>query len=125
MKYKNVVALRHLSSEHYKETMEKAALYTSFRWFEPFGLVTVEAMSSGAIPIIYASGLNGSWTDIVAHGKYGFGFKTSEEFLDIAERILHDERLQRRMANVAQDRSKAFSKEEFKRNFLRVWKALL
>ncbi len=53
---------------------------------EPFGIVVVEAMAMGAVPIVPRSG--GPWYDIVEAGKYGFGYDTVNEAVDAARRIL-------------------------------------
>ncbi|WP_291767898.1 glycosyltransferase, partial [Caldivirga sp. UBA161] len=44
---------------------------------EHFGIAIVEAMSTGAVPIVHKDG--GAWLDIVKQGKYGFGYISINE----------------------------------------------
>jgi len=47
---------------------------------EHFGISLVEAMSTGAIPIVHRNG--GAWLDVVERGRFGFGFDTPNEALE-------------------------------------------
>jgi glycosyltransferase involved in cell wall biosynthesis len=44
---------------------------------EHFGIAVVEAMSTGAIPVVRRDG--GVWLDVVERGRFGFGFNNVEE----------------------------------------------
>ena len=44
---------------------------------EHFGIAVVEAMSTGAIPVVHRDG--GVWLDVVEEGRFGFGFNNVEE----------------------------------------------
>jgi len=59
--------------------LAKAKAIISAAHFEPFGIAVVEGMYAGAIPIVYEGPLSGPWIDIIEQGKYGLGFRTSEE----------------------------------------------
>ncbi len=50
---------------------------------EHFGIAIVEAMSTGAVPIVHKDG--GAWLDIVERGKYGFGYSSIN---DAAEAVI-------------------------------------
>ncbi|MBI3343052.1 glycosyltransferase, partial [Candidatus Gottesmanbacteria bacterium] len=52
---------------------------TDPRWMEHFGITTVEAMSAGAVPIVFAGG---GQPEIVEDGKNGFLWDTIDELLE-------------------------------------------
>jgi len=59
------------------ELLRKAKIYLHPMKYEHFGITMVEAMASSLVPVVHKSG--GLWTDIVEFGRYGFGFKDTEE----------------------------------------------
>ncbi|MGC9225873.1 glycosyltransferase [Caldivirga sp.] len=77
---------------------------------EPFGIVVVEAMATGAVPVVPKSG--GPWYDIIDRGKYGLGYSNLEEATNAAEHVLrggYDD-----YALLAMRRAEEFSMEVFK-----------
>lgn len=77
---------------------------------EPFGIVVVEAMATGAVPVVPKSG--GPWHDIISYGKYGLGYSTLDEAVDAVEYVLkggfND------YSPLAMERANEFSYERFK-----------
>ena len=77
---------------------------------EHFGIAIVEAMSTGAVPVVHRDG--GAWLDVVEEGRFGFGFNTVNE---AAEQVLNalDANAEYREAVMA--RSMIFSYGNFKK----------
>ena len=76
-----------LSQKSHEETVKLYSLYliivVSSIWDEPFGLVAIEAMASGCVPIVSDSG---ALTEIVEDGKNGLVFQKGES-KDLADKI--------------------------------------
>jgi glycosyltransferase involved in cell wall biosynthesis len=68
------------------ELLRRAKVYLHPMKYEHFGISVVEAMAAGLVPVVHKSG--GPWTDIVEFGKYGFGFKDTEEASNYIEDII-------------------------------------
>lgn len=77
---------------------------------EHFGLTTLEAMKSGAVPIVFGGG---GQKEIVDHQKNGFLWKTEEDLVNYTLRVIEDNKLYSRLAKKAQQRAKDFSQEKF------------
>ena len=79
---------------------------------EHFGIVTVEAMSAGCVPVVIA---RGGQPEIVEHGVSGFLWSTLEELTRYSARLTTDPELLARMSAAARERAKTFSKAAFVR----------
>jgi glycosyltransferase involved in cell wall biosynthesis len=79
---------------------------------EYFGIALVEQMAAGCVPIVYKH--TAPWEDIVAEGKFGFGFETIEDLANTIDNIMGDEELQTKMSNVARIRAKEFDEKVFR-----------
>ena len=77
---------------------------------EHFGISTVEAMASGAVPIVIAQG---GQKEIIEDQKSGLLWSSVEEWIEKTSMILNDKKLQQRLSQNAINRSKLFSKERF------------
>ena len=84
---------------------------------EHFGIVTVEAMAAGCVPIVINKG---GQRDIVEHGVSGFLWNTLDELKEYTLRLTRDEQLRARMSNAARDRAGVFSTEKFVKGFTRL-----
>lgn len=82
---------------------------------EHFGIVTVEAMAAGCVPIVINKG---GQPEIVEHGVNGFLWNTFEELKQYTMLLARDEQLRREMAEAARVRAQFFSLEEFVNRFL-------
>jgi glycosyltransferase involved in cell wall biosynthesis len=85
---------------------------------EHFGIVTVEAMAAGCVPVVFNQG---GQPEIVQHGVSGFLWNTLPELEDYTLRLAHDEPLRQRMAAAARDRAGLFTRD----NYLARFRALV
>ncbi len=76
----SVEVIPNISEEGRRELLCRARAILHTHPAEHFGLVIVEAMSTGAVPVVHKDG--GAWFDIVEEGRYGFGYDTIEEAVD-------------------------------------------
>jgi glycosyltransferase involved in cell wall biosynthesis len=81
---------------------------------EHFGIVTVEAMAAGCVPVVIHKG---GQPEIVEHGVNGFLWRTLEELQEYTSQLATDEAVRERMAEAARTRAQAFSKENYLRRF--------
>ena len=88
---------------------------------EHFGIVTVEAMAAGCVPIVINKG---GQREIVEHGVSGFLWNTLEELKEFTLRAARDEQLRMRMADAARARAQMFSAENFVKQYLRLFDAM-
>ncbi len=77
---------------------------------EHFGIVTVEAMSAGCVPVVINKG---GQPEIVEHGVNGFLWNTLEELKGYTCLLAKDEKLRNRMAAAAVERSRLFSTSQY------------
>lgn len=77
---------------------------------EHFGITTVEAMASGAVPIVIDKG---GQREIVDDGVNGFRWTTLETLGDATRLLIADCALRDRLAKAAIEKSKKYSSEEF------------
>jgi len=81
---------------------------------EHFGIVTVEAMAAGCVPVVINKG---GQPEIVQHGVSGFVWNTLEELKGYTTLLARNEDLRQRMADAARTRARVFSKECFLERF--------
>lgn len=89
---------------------------------EHFGIVTVEAMSAGCVPVVIRKGAQ---PEIVEDGVSGFLWDTLEELQSYSRRLMDDERLFAVMSQNARIRAGAFSRERFLERFQELAEPLL
>jgi glycosyltransferase involved in cell wall biosynthesis len=77
---------------------------------EHFGIVTVEAMASGCIPIVINKG---GQPEIVRHGVNGFLWDTFKELEEYTMLIARDDMLRKRMSEAARSSAQLYSRSEF------------
>jgi len=94
----------------------KVIVHTAIR--EPFGIAIVEGMASGCIPVV-RQGFNGPWIDITQSGRYGIGFKSSDELASIIEDVLHNYEKYKVTYNLV-DRALYFDVSNFQTCFLHI-----
>jgi glycosyltransferase involved in cell wall biosynthesis len=81
---------------------------------EHFGIVTVEAMAAGCVPVVINKG---GQSEIVEHGVNGFLWNTLDELAGYTLRLIEDEDLQARMSVAARARGRAFDRNHFVARF--------
>jgi glycosyltransferase involved in cell wall biosynthesis len=123
-KMNSVIIYDFLPDNMYSEILSQAAVILNLRYLEPFGISTVEAMSSGAIPAILRSRYNGSWLDICLKNNVGQGIESPTSFLDWLERLL-DENLRKSGSELALSVSQAFIPPAFTSGFIRIIDSLI
>jgi glycosyltransferase involved in cell wall biosynthesis len=84
---------------------------------EHFGLVTVEAMSAGAVPVVAN---RGGQPEIVEHGVSGYLWDTPDELVGYTRRLMTDEPLRSEMSAAARRRAEHFSRARFADQFRRL-----
>lgn len=81
---------------------------------EHFGIATVEAMSAGSVPLVYAAG---GQPEIVTDGENGVLWTETEHLADSTVALIKDNGLRTRMQHNAIERSRDFGVERFTRAF--------
>lgn len=84
---------------------------------EQFGIVLVEAMASGVIPIAYNAG---GVSEIIQHGRSGFLWRQNEELVEITDRLIRCPALRAELASEGRARSGQFELGTF-REKVRAW----
>lgn len=77
---------------------------------EHFGIATVEAMGSGAVPVVINAG---GQREIIEDGKNGFLWNTLDELQENTLQLIHDESLWERLSTASKERAKFFSERRF------------
>lgn len=77
---------------------------------EHFGIVTVEAMAAGAVPIVVN---RGGQPEVVEHGVSGFVWDTIDELKQYIVTLASDDATRERMAAAARVRAEKFSRKNF------------
>lgn len=107
--------------ESLKEIYSKASIYWHATGFgedeykapqrvEHFGISTVEASASGAVPIVINMG---GQKEIVTHNKNGLLWSTKSQLLQETQGLINDKNRMLKLSQEAIKNSKRFSKEEF------------
>ena len=113
----SVRILPNISFEKLSELYNSAEVYwhaagyreTNPERMEHFGITTVEAMSAGAIPVVYNGG---GLTEIVREGKDGYLWTTTEELIRKTTKAIHE-----KTALAVQRRAQQFSEKIFAASF--------
>jgi glycosyltransferase involved in cell wall biosynthesis len=82
---------------------------------EHFGIVTVEAMAAGCVPIVID---RGGQSEIVQHGQNGFVWRTLDELKECTRQVVEDEELRTRLSAAARKRAQRFGKQAFVERFM-------
>ena len=100
--------------------LTKAKIIVHASNLEPFGIVVVEGMAAGAVPVVYKGPVSGPWIDILNKGEYGLGFEDSEDLSDRIDELLTNDSLWNKYSRIARKRARHFDTLKFKHNFLGI-----
>lgn len=89
---------------------------------EHFGIVTVEAMAAGCVPVVFNKG---GQPEIVLHGVSGFVWDTLDELKEYTSLLASNEILREQMSQAAREWAQQFSRESFEQRFLQLAQPLL
>jgi len=89
---------------------------------EHFGIVTVEAMAAGCVPVVIHKG---GQPEIVQHGVNGFLWHTVEELKQYTRLLAGDDALRERMAEAARQHAGEFSKRKYVDRFIDLVRPVL
>jgi glycosyltransferase involved in cell wall biosynthesis len=89
---------------------------------EHFGIVTVEAMAAGCVPVVIN---RGGQREIVTHGVNGFLWNNREELIEYTMRLARDEKLRAQMSEAARRRAQDFTRQKFVDGFQELLRPLL
>lgn len=106
----NLKLLRNVPRTTQIETYRKASVYLHTKIGEDFGIAAIEAMAAGLVPVVHKSG--GLWTDVVAFGRYGYGYLTLAEAVAAIETAMS---VSAALRNQVIARASEFGKGNFKR----------
>lgn len=84
---------------------------------EHFGISTVEAMSAGAVPVVYGAG---GQIEIVNDGLNGFLFRTIDELVKSTQNLIQNQKLLSKISRQSIRDSENYSTEAFEKNFIRA-----
>jgi glycosyltransferase involved in cell wall biosynthesis len=82
---------------------------------EHFGIVAIEAMSAGCIPVVFNGG---GLPESVTHGQNGFLWNTLEELSGYTLKVAQDEVLRTKLSQAAVVRARDFSHDKFEARVL-------
>ena len=103
---------------------KSAHLYLHTAWYEPFGLVFLEAMAAG-IPVVSLNGKGN--TDILEDGKTGFVLQAEdpEKFADTIISLILNKQTYKAVAEAGQQYSKRFDKTVKTKELIDFYQRLL
>lgn len=81
--------------------------------FEHFGITTVEAMASGAVPVV----INAAGQKEIVTNESGFRWNNRKEWLSQTYELISNEKLRNKMSQMAIERSRHFGEDKFKARF--------
>lgn len=77
---------------------------------EHFGIAPIEAMSAGAVPIVFGAA---GPADVVVPDRSGFHFTTIDDLVDVTRRLINDNDLRLRLSGGARERAHGFDEAHF------------
>lgn len=114
----NLYLFPNLSEEAKRSILSRAKVYFHPAVGEHFGISVLEALASGAIPIV--NKFSGSCIDIVEGSGYGFCYNSYAEALEIIKDMLSKEEFEAFNAEMLGKVLSKFSFEEFSKRFAEV-----
>jgi glycosyltransferase involved in cell wall biosynthesis len=84
---------------------------------EHFGLATVEAMSAGAVPMVFAAG---GQREIINHGTNGYLWETLDDLVAQTEKLIEDKELKDKLRDQAEVDAQQYSVEAFEKRVKQI-----
>lgn len=84
---------------------------------EHFGIVVVEAMAAGAVPIVFGAG---GHKEIVTDAKDGYLWNTVSELLKKTEKLIKEKGLLKKISAEARNKSKIYGYERFEKEMFEI-----
>ncbi len=81
---------------------------------EHFGIVTVEAMASGAVPIVFSAG---GHKEIIADSKNGFLWENTRQLLKDTRNVVEEKGILNKVSKKAKEDSRIYEYERFEQEF--------
>ena len=119
----DVYILTNISEETKWIILSQAKILVHAKRFEPFGIAVAEGMVAGAIPVVYKGPSSGPWIDIIDKGKYGIGFRTTEELAEAIEHVINTKR--GLLQDKALERSRTFLINVFEKRFMELIEGII
>jgi glycosyltransferase involved in cell wall biosynthesis len=89
---------------------------------EHFGMTTVEAMQSGAVPVVYDGG---GLREIIDHGAEGFRVKTKAELLECTMKLIRQPEIMEKLGASAHEKAQQFSRARFEERVRTFFRRIL
>jgi glycosyltransferase involved in cell wall biosynthesis len=110
------------SDDEIANVYKSSRCFVNFNPSEHFGICVIEALASGAVPIV-AKG--GGQEETIIDGKTGFLVKNKEEMQACMKLVLTNEEVFMKMSELAMERAKSFSKEKMIEKWIELLEKLL
>lgn len=107
--------------QNVEENLKKSDIYLHSAYYEPFGLVLLEAMASG-LPVITLDGKGNR--DIIEEGKNGYMIfeQNAEKFVDVIINLWDNKKKMNEISKYANDYAKKFDIKSYVYNLLLLYK---
>lgn len=117
-----IIIEANISHDNLTNYYQRASIYwhaagygeTDPRWMEHFGITTVEAMSAGAVPVVFAGG---GQQEIVEEGTSGYLWHTIDELIERTTEMMRNTRKREAMRMQAQKLALTFHESKFTQAF--------
>jgi len=119
----DVELLTDLEEREKWELISKAKVVLHCMRNDNFGLGVAEAMSAGAVPVMYNA--TGSYMDISDQGRYGFLYNNVYEAANIILNLMMDDELYVKQKELSLQRAREFSFSTFKRRTFNLLEQIL
>jgi len=125
-----ITIVENLSKKELDDLYRKAKIYWHAAGFdedltiyperaEHFGISTVEAMLSGAVPVVIKAG---GQAEIISNGQDGFLWETENELIEKTKLLISNNQLWEKMSKAAREKGKKFSGKRFCKEVLEIIK---
>jgi glycosyltransferase involved in cell wall biosynthesis len=114
-----------ISAEALHDLLARAQLFVSASSYEAFGVATIEAMSSGTVPVVTPVGIH---PDVVREGVTGFLYRLEDQAQAVAclrQALTLDEAQVRRIGQAARQEVQRYSWDTVVQSYLTMYQRVL